>query len=55
MADTWTSRPAYQAALNRMNTFLNPPKGSMDGPSYAALRAQRMQQWNNFVKNGGKL
>lgn len=36
-------------AVHRMNTFLNPPKGTMDGPSYAALRAQRAAQWNAFV------
>ena len=42
-------------AVHRMNTFLNPPKGAMDGPSYQALKRQRLEMWNNFVKNHGKI
>jgi hypothetical protein len=40
--------------IQKMNNFLNPPKGSMDGPTYASLKAQRAQQWANFVRNAGR-
>jgi hypothetical protein len=55
MSNTWTSRNAYQAALKQMNSFLNPPQGTMDGPTYHMLKKQRLEQWNNFVKNNGKI
>lgn len=51
MPNGYRTTPEITAMLN----FLNPPKGSMDGPSYQALKRQRLEMWNNFVKNHGKI
>lgn len=41
--------------ITAMINFLNPPQGSMDARQWAYTKKKRLEMWNNFVKNNGKI